>query len=101
MRVRDFREARCACSYRSSRRLGWTFPATTLATLNLSIAPARYQVTKPRLTFRNVKWHPTERRPEQEYRALRPSFDLKGKIMNVVMMGWPRERLPETYPEGL
>lgn len=29
-------------------------------TLNVSIAPCRYQVVKPRLTFREVKWHPSE-----------------------------------------
>ncbi len=29
-------------------------------TLNLSIAPWRYEVVAPRLTFRQVRWHPTE-----------------------------------------
>jgi hypothetical protein len=29
-------------------------------TLNVSIAPRHYRVIKPRLTFRQVKWHPTE-----------------------------------------
>src|SRR5664280_1455720 len=29
-------------------------------TLNVSIAPNIYRVVKPRLTFRDVKWHPVE-----------------------------------------
>lgn len=29
-------------------------------TLNVSIAPQQYRVVEPRLTFRAVKWHPTE-----------------------------------------
>ena len=29
-------------------------------TLNVSIAPLRYRVLRPRLTFHEVKWHPTE-----------------------------------------
>ena len=29
-------------------------------TLNVSIAPHRYRVVRPRMTFREVKWHPTE-----------------------------------------
>jgi hypothetical protein len=29
-----------------------------LATLNLSLAPCVYAVAQPRLTFRQVKWHP-------------------------------------------
>jgi hypothetical protein len=40
--------------------LGLDLSAYHLATLNLSIAPVRYQVVAPRLTFRKVKWHPTE-----------------------------------------
>src|SRR3954465_7598026 len=29
-------------------------------TLNVSIAPFRYRILQPHLTFRNVAWHPTE-----------------------------------------
>lgn len=29
-------------------------------TLNVSIAPCRYRVSRPRQTFHQVKWHPTE-----------------------------------------
>lgn len=31
-----------------------------LGTLNLSLAPRRYRVLRPRLTLRAVSWHPTE-----------------------------------------
>jgi hypothetical protein len=31
-----------------------------LGTLNLSIAPSRYRVLRPRLTLCDVRWHPTE-----------------------------------------
>lgn len=31
-----------------------------LATINLSIAPATYEIVEPRWTFSDVKWHPTE-----------------------------------------
>lgn len=31
-----------------------------LGTLNVSLKPWRYRVLTPRLTFRDVKWHPTE-----------------------------------------
>src|ERR1035437_1557892 len=33
-------------------------------TLNVSIAPNIYRVVKPRLTFRDVKWHPVEPRED-------------------------------------
>ncbi|MFM2176390.1 MAG: hypothetical protein RL015_488 [Verrucomicrobiota bacterium] len=29
-------------------------------TLNVSITPLSYRIVKPKLSFRNVKWHPTE-----------------------------------------
>jgi hypothetical protein len=31
-----------------------------MGTVNVSIAPMSYRVVEPRLTFRSVKWHPTE-----------------------------------------
>jgi hypothetical protein len=31
-----------------------------IGTVNVSIAPLRYRVLTPRVTFRNVKWHPVE-----------------------------------------
>ena len=34
-------------------------------TLNVSIAPHRYRVVQPRLTFRDVQWHPIE--PKEDF----------------------------------
>lgn len=34
-------------------------------TLNVSIAPRRYRVVQPRLTFRDVQWHPVE--PKEDF----------------------------------
>jgi hypothetical protein len=42
------------------RSLGLDLSVFYLGTPNVSIAPHRYRVVKPRLIFRNVKWHPTE-----------------------------------------
>jgi len=43
-----------------------------LGTLNVSIAPLTYRVVTPRLTFRAVKWHPTE--PAEDFSF----FDVRG-----------------------
>jgi len=40
--------------------LGLDLSRYHLGTLNVSIAPLTYRVVAPRLTFRAVKWHPTE-----------------------------------------
>jgi hypothetical protein len=42
------------------RELGLDLSVYHLGTLNVTIAPLSYRVVKPRLTFRDVKWHPTE-----------------------------------------
>ncbi|MEQ1748197.1 MAG: hypothetical protein ABL974_02160 [Prosthecobacter sp.] len=40
--------------------LGLDLSCYHLGTLNVSIAPMSYRVVEPKLTFRNVNWHPTE-----------------------------------------
>jgi len=42
------------------RDLGLDLSRYHLGTLNVSIAPLSYRVVKPKFTFRDVKWHPTE-----------------------------------------
>lgn len=37
-------------------------------TLNVSISPRRYRIVRPRLTFREVQWHPTE--PAEDFSFL-------------------------------
>ena len=40
--------------------LGLDLGGYYLGTLNVSIAPQRYHIGNPKLTFRDVKWHPKE-----------------------------------------
>jgi hypothetical protein len=42
------------------RDLGLDLSGYHLGTLNVSIAPMSYRIVKPKFTFREVKWHPTE-----------------------------------------
>jgi hypothetical protein len=42
------------------RALGLDLDAFYTGTLNVSIAPMTYRVVGPKLTFRQVRWHPTE-----------------------------------------
>lgn len=77
----------------SFKRLGLDISKFYAGTLNVSIAPGRYRIIKPRFTFARVKWHPTE--PAEDFsffdvRVLRPGGDLAGYIY------YPH---PETKPE--
>jgi hypothetical protein len=63
-------------------------------TLNVSIAPCRYRIVKPKYTFANVKWHPTE--PAEDFsffdlRVLRPDQPAVAGLIY-----YPH---PETKPE--
>ncbi len=42
------------------RALGLDLAAYHRGTMNVSIAPCRYRVIRAPITFRQVKWHPTE-----------------------------------------
>ena len=42
------------------KELGLDLSAFHPGTLNVSTAPLRHRVVQPKLTFRDVKWHPTE-----------------------------------------
>jgi hypothetical protein len=42
------------------RALGLDLSRYHRGTLNVSIAPMQYRVLAPRLTFRDIKWHPSE-----------------------------------------
>ena len=62
-------------------------------TLNLSIAPLHYEVVKPRLTFRQVKWHPVE--PAEDFSFFDCQITTEeGSFIAVVY--FPH---PETKPE--
>lgn len=74
--------------------LGLDLSVYHLATLNLSIAPAHYKVGKPRLTFRNVKWHPTE--PAEDFSFFDCRILLPGREPVSALIYHPH---PETKPE--
>ena len=74
--------------------LGLDLAAFHGGTLNVQIAPRRYRVIRPRLTFRAVRWHPVE--PAEDFsffdvRLLRP-----GTPPVVGLIYHPH---PETKPE--
>lgn len=74
--------------------LGFNLAFYHRGTMNVSIAPRSYRVVKAPMTFRNVKWHPTE--PAEDFslfdiRLLRPDvLPVEGKIY------FPH---PDTKPE--
>lgn len=76
------------------RELGFELNAYHGGTINVSLAPHAYRVVEAPLTFRNVKWHPTE--PAEDFSffdviLLRPNdAPIAGKVY------YPH---PDTKPE--
>lgn len=75
-------------------RLGLDLTAFHPATLNVSIAPCFYQIVAPRLTFRSVKWHPTE--PAEDFSFFDARVTLPGSDPVYGLIYQPH---PETKPE--
>ncbi len=75
-------------------RLGVNLSAYHPGTLNLSIAPHRYQVLKPRLTFRQVHWHSTE--PAEDFSFFDCQLQLASQEPVAALIYYPH---PETKPE--
>lgn len=73
--------------------LGLDLSGYHLATLNLSIAPARYEVVAPRFTFRDVKWHPTE--PAEDFSFFDCRLLFPGREAVSALIYYPH---PETKP---
>jgi hypothetical protein len=63
-------------------------------TLNISIAPLRYRVVQPRLTFRDVKWHPVE--PQEDFSFFDVSLIRPGQPPVNGLIYYPH---PDTKPE--
>jgi hypothetical protein len=63
-------------------------------TLNVSIAPHRYQVVNPRHTFREVRWHPIE--PAEDFSFFDVRLILPGAPSVEGFIYFPH---PETKPE--
>ncbi len=74
------------------RALGLDLTPFHPGTLNVSIAPLRYQVLEPRLTFRQVKWHPTE--PAEDFSF----FDCRIHFNGAICTGLIYYPHPETKP---
>ena len=64
-----------------------------LGTLNVSIAPLRYRVVKPRHTFAKVKWHPTE--PAEDFSF----FNVRLMLPDNPVTGYIYFPHPDTKPE--
>lgn len=75
-------------------RLGLDLARYHPGTLNLSIAPHRYRVVNPRLTFRQVKWHPVE--PAEDFSFFDCQLSLPGQEPVAALIYYPH---PETKPE--
>jgi hypothetical protein len=75
-------------------RLGVNLAAYHPGTLNLSIAPHHYQVLKPRLTFRQVQWHPME--PAEDFSFFDCQLQLGEQEPVAALIYYPH---PETKPE--
>jgi hypothetical protein len=63
-------------------------------TVNVSIAPLRYRVAKPRHVFANVKWHPTE--PAEDFSFFDVELIQLGKAPLTGFIYYPH---PDTKPE--
>jgi hypothetical protein len=63
-------------------------------TVNVSIAPHRYRILRPRLTLRHVPWHPTE--PAEDFSFFDVQLLLKDAAPVSGLIYYPH---PETKPE--
>ena len=64
-------------------------------TLNLSIAPRRFEILSPEYTFRQVKWHPTE--PAEDFTFI--NCQISHPASSEVCDGYIYYPHPETKPE--
>jgi hypothetical protein len=74
--------------------LGLDLAAMHAGTLNISIAPARYELRQPRWTFPLVKWHPTE--PAETFSFVQARMETADRREAA---GWIYHPHPETKPE--
>ena len=75
-------------------RLGLDLSVYHPGTLNLSIAPHRYRVVRPRLTLRQVNWHPVE--PTEDFSFFDCQVMMPGQKPVLALIYHPH---PETKPE--
>jgi hypothetical protein len=76
------------------RELGLDLSGYHLGTLNVSITPLSYRVVNPNLSFRNVKWHPTE--PAEDFSFFDVALHRDGAAPVSGLIYFPH---PDTKPE--
>jgi hypothetical protein len=76
------------------RELGLDLSAFHMGTLNVSLAPRQYRVVAAKLTFRGVKWHPTE--PAEDFSFFDAELALPDGSTPSALVYYPH---PETKPE--
>ncbi|MCW1915580.1 hypothetical protein OJ996_18490 [Luteolibacter sp. GHJ8] len=76
------------------RELGVDLSSYHPGTINVSIAPLRYEVIAPRWTLRAVKWHPTE--PVEDFSFFDVEVLVKDEVVGKGLIYHPH---PDTKPE--
>ena len=76
------------------KALGLDLSAFHAGTLNVSIAPLRYRVVRPKHVFRDVKWHPTESAEDFSFFDMRLLRDDAPPVPGIIY--YPH---PDTKPE--
>lgn len=76
------------------QKLGLDLSAFYMGTLNVSLAPRQYRVVAPKMTFRRVKWHPTE--PAEDFSFFDAELALPDGSTSTALVYYPH---PETKPE--
>lgn len=77
-------------------KLGLDLSPFHVGTVNVSIAPLRYRVVSPRVTFREVKWHPSE--PAEDFSFFDVRLVREGLAAVDGLIYYPH---PETKPEHI
>nr|ACO70918.1 conserved hypothetical protein [uncultured Verrucomicrobiota bacterium] len=78
---------------------GLDLSAFHLGTLNVSVAPMRYEVVAPVLTFRAVKWHPVEPAEDFSFFEVRLVAHAVHPVAGLIYYPHP-ETKPEHFQEA-
>jgi hypothetical protein len=70
-------------------------------TLNLSIAPSRYRVLRPRLTLRDVRWHPTEPAEDFSFFDCRLTTDAGATAAGLIYYPHPETKPDHVQPDDV
>lgn len=75
-------------------QLGLNLVSFFPGTLNVSLAPLHYRVISPKMTFRNVRWHPSDRAEDFSFFDARLLLEGKGFVE-----GYIYHPHPDTKPK--